>query len=97
MLYLACCDVDVQCLCNLGEEPPPLPVLEFEVTGAVPLDDLHGSELLLTFTERPEGTEKDISRVYQDSCIFLLQTSASGLRVSLTCGPGSLWLVPGRR
>ena len=41
---------------HLGEEPPPLPVLEFEVTGAVPLDDLHGGQLLLTFTERSENT-----------------------------------------
>ena len=42
------------CVCNLGEEPPPLPVLEFEVTGAVPLDHLHGRQLRLTFTESSE-------------------------------------------
>lgn len=41
-------------MCNLGEEPPPLPVLEFEVTGAVPLNDFHGAQLLLTFTESPK-------------------------------------------
>lgn len=49
-------------MCNLGEEPPPLPVLEFEVTGAVPLDDFHGGQLLLTFTESPEkNTQSKIS------------------------------------
>lgn len=41
-------------MCDLGKEPPPLPVLEFEVTGAVPLNDLHGAQLLLTFTESPK-------------------------------------------
>ena len=47
---------------NLGEEPPPLPVLEFEVTGAVPLNDLHGAQLLLTFTESPENTRTRTGR-----------------------------------
>lgn len=46
------------CMCNLGEEPPPLPVLQFEVTGAVPLDDFHGAQLLLTFAESPENTQR---------------------------------------
>lgn len=45
-------DADVN---HLGEESPPLPVLEFEVTGTVPLNDLHGAQLLLAFTESPGG------------------------------------------
>ena len=45
------------CVCNLGEKPPPLPVLEFKVAGTVSLDDLHGAQLLLTFTESPENTQ----------------------------------------
>lgn len=47
-------DVDV---CHLGEESPPLPVLEFEVAGTVPLDDLHGAQLLLAFAESPKITK----------------------------------------
>lgn len=43
---------------HLGEESPPLPVLEFEVTGTVPLNDLHGAQLLLTFTESPGKKKK---------------------------------------
>lgn len=44
------------CVFDLSEKPPPLPVLELEVAGAVPLDDLHSGELLLTFAESPENT-----------------------------------------
>lgn len=32
---------------HLSEESPPLPVPEFEVGGAVPLDHFHGRQLLL--------------------------------------------------
>ena len=38
---------------DLGEEPPPLPVPELQVGGAVPLDHLHGRQLLLPLGERP--------------------------------------------
>ena len=37
----------------LGEEPPPLPILEFEVASTVPLNHLHGSQLGLPLTEHP--------------------------------------------
>lgn len=38
---------------HLGEEPPPLPVSQLEVGGAVPLQDLHGRQLLLPLGEGP--------------------------------------------
>lgn len=41
---------------DLGEESPPLPVLQLEVAGTVPLYDLHCSQLLLAFAERSENT-----------------------------------------
>lgn len=40
---------------HLGEEPPPLPVSQFEVGGTVPLQDLHGRQLLLPLGEGPVG------------------------------------------
>ena len=40
---------------HLGEEPPPLPVAQLEVGGAVPLQDLHGRQLLLPLGEGPVG------------------------------------------
>ena len=43
--------MDLQQCVYLGEEPPPLPVPEFEVSGAVPLDHLHSSQLLLSLRE----------------------------------------------
>ena len=40
---------------HLGEEPPPLPVAQLEVGGAVPLQDLQGRQLLLPLGEGPVG------------------------------------------
>lgn len=39
----------------LGEEPPPLPVPQLQVGGAVPLQDLHGCQLLLPLGKGPGG------------------------------------------
>ncbi len=42
------------CVCrNLGEESPPLPVPELQVSSAVPLDHSHGRQLLLPLSKRP--------------------------------------------
>lgn len=90
-------DVDVS---HLGEESPPLPVLEFEVTGTVPLNDLHGAQLLLTFTESPKKTNKQTKKnLMNDRQEFFLKhlKAVCRPRVGLTCGPGSLWPVLGRR
>lgn len=38
---------------DLCKEPPPLPVPEFEVGSTVPLDHLHGGELLLPLGKSP--------------------------------------------
>lgn len=38
---------------HFGEEPPPLPVAELQVGRAVPLDHLHGCQLLLSLGEGP--------------------------------------------
>lgn len=40
---------------HLGEEPPPLPVAQPEVGGAVPLEDFHGGQLLLPLGKCPAG------------------------------------------
>lgn len=39
-------------ICYLGEKSPPLPVPEFEVGGAVSLDNPHGCQLLLSLGKR---------------------------------------------
>lgn len=38
---------------HLGEEPPPLPVPQLQVGGAVPLQHLHGRQLLLPLGKGP--------------------------------------------
>lgn len=43
------------CVQYLGEQPPPLPVPEFEVSSAVPLHDPQSAHLLLLLQE---GSEK---------------------------------------
>ncbi len=80
--YCVCVCVFV---CNLGEEPPPLPVSEFEVTGAVPLDDLHGCQLLLTFTESPENTH--IERLDLSVCVEMSDITSSMQGVILCSRP----------
>ena len=40
---------------HLGEEPPPLPVAQLEVGSTVPLQDLHGRQLLLPLGKGPVG------------------------------------------
>lgn len=76
---------------NLGEQPPPLPVLQLEVTSTVPLDDLHGRQLLLTFTKRSVENKRHLSARRRP------QDADSPKYPPLTCVPESLELVPGRR
>lgn len=46
---------------HLGEDPPPLPVPQLQVGGAVPLQDLQRAELLLLLGESPEE-QKDVRK-----------------------------------
>lgn len=62
-------------MCDLGKEPPPLPVLEFEVAGTVPLNDFHGAQLLLTFTEGPEDMHERLQQDPPDT-VCRVQTRA---------------------
>lgn len=55
----------------LGEEPPPLPVPQLEVGGAVPLQDLHGCQLLLPLGKGPEKRD-------------MVSTPARGRQISST-------------
>lgn len=72
-------DVDAS---HLGEESPPLPVLEFEVTGTVPLNDLHGAQLLLTFTESPKKTNKQTKHLESRS----ISKQSAGSELALLAG-----------
>ena len=52
---------------HLGEEPPPLPVPEFKISGTVPLDHLHCSQLLLSLGKSPakqQQTQTQTSTLY---------------------------------
>lgn len=63
-------------VCDLGKEPPPLPVLEFEVAGTVPLNDFHGAQLLLTFTESPEEMNERLQQDPPEASQHSLQVQA---------------------
>ena len=45
---------------HFGEEPPPLPVPQLEVGGAVPLNHLHGRQLLLPLGKSPGEREGEL-------------------------------------
>lgn len=44
---------------HLGEEPPPLPIPQLEVGGAVPLNHLHGCQLLLPLGKGPGEGDRE--------------------------------------
>lgn len=54
---------------HFGEEPPPLPVAELKVGSAVPLDHLHGCQLLLPLGEGPGKVRQGAIRSFpRGSC-----------------------------
>ena len=45
---------------HLGEEPPPLPIPQLEVGGTVPLNHLHGCQLLLPLGKGPGDRDREL-------------------------------------
>lgn len=57
--YLAICDVaDDAASTDLCEESPPLPVTQLQVGGAVPLENLQSTELLLLLSKGPDALQQ---------------------------------------
>lgn len=50
-------------LSNLGEQPPPLPVPQLEVSSTVPLDDSHGRLLLLPLSKSSGISGRNVTSV----------------------------------